>query len=109
LRGGGRIADTASQLQRITAMKTANFPSLRVDPELREAAEAVLEEGETLSSFIETSVRETIDRRRTRAEFMARGLLAREESKRTGQYHDADSVHRELRQMLSLASKRLRK
>ena len=32
-------------------MKTATFPSLRVEPELREAAESVLEEGETLSGF----------------------------------------------------------
>ena len=65
-------------------MKTATFPSLRVEPELREAAESVLQEGETLSSFIETSVRETIERRRTRAEFIARGLLSRDEAKRTG-------------------------
>lgn len=28
-----------------TTMKTANLPSLRVDPELRKAAEAVLERG----------------------------------------------------------------
>jgi len=34
-----------------------------VDPELREAAESVLQEGETLSGLIETSVREAIDRR----------------------------------------------
>jgi len=49
-------------------MKTATFPSLRVDPELREAAESVLQDGETLSGFIEASVRETIERRRARAE-----------------------------------------
>ena len=41
-------------------MKTATLPSLRVEPELREAAESVLEQGETLSGFIEASVRETI-------------------------------------------------
>lgn len=34
-------------------MKSASLPSLRVDPALREAAEAVLQEGETLSSFVE--------------------------------------------------------
>ncbi len=38
-------------------MKSATLPSLRVDPALREAAEAVLEEGETLSSFVEQAVR----------------------------------------------------
>ncbi|HSV84296.1 MAG TPA: YlcI/YnfO family protein [Ramlibacter sp.] len=89
-------------------MKTATFPSLRVEPELREAAESVLQEGETLSNFIETSVRETIERRRARAEFIARGLLSRDEAKRTGVYHSADDVHAELREMLANASKRVR-
>lgn len=73
-------------------MKTSTFPSLRVEPELRDAAESVLEEGETLSSFIEGAVRETIERRRTRAEFIARGLASREEAKRTGVYIPADVV-----------------
>lgn len=89
-------------------MKTTTFPSLRVEPELREAAESVLQEGETLSNFIETSVREAIERRRARAEFIARGLLSRDEAKRTGVYHSADSVHAELRKMLGKASKRVR-
>ena len=48
-------------------MKTSTLPSVRVEPELREAAESVLQEGETLSGFIEASVRETIERRRVRA------------------------------------------
>ena len=55
-------------------MKTATLPSLRVDPQPREAAESVLQEGEMLSGLIEASVRETLERRRTRAEFIARGL-----------------------------------
>lgn len=73
-------------------MKTATLPSLRVEPELRDAAESVLEAGETLSSFIEGAVRETVERRRTRAEFIARGLASREEAKRTGVYIPADAV-----------------
>jgi hypothetical protein len=84
-------------------MKTATFPSLRVEPELREAAEQVLEEGESLSGFIETSVRETIERRRTRAAFIARGLASREESQRTGVYFAAETVHDELARMLAKA------
>ncbi|MFT4433982.1 YlcI/YnfO family protein [Caballeronia sp. 15715] len=35
-------------------MKTATFPSVRVEPELREAAESVLQEGESLR-FCQTS------------------------------------------------------
>jgi hypothetical protein len=89
-------------------MKSATFPSLRVDPELREAAEGVLQDGETLSGFIETSVRETIERRRTRAEFIARGLVSRDEARRTGVYVAASAVHAELGKMLTKASKRVR-
>jgi len=90
-------------------MKTATFPSLRVEPELREAAESVLQDGETLSGFIEASVRETIERRRTRTEFIARGLASREDAKRTGVYFTASAVHAELGKMLAKASKRVRR
>jgi hypothetical protein len=44
-------------------MTTATIPSLRVEPELRTAAEDVLEEGETLSGFVEQSIRDGIQRR----------------------------------------------
>lgn len=90
-------------------MKTATLPSLRVDPALREAAESVLLEGESLSSFIETSVRETIERRRVRSEFIARGLASRDEARCTGIYFPADEVHDELKQMLRQASRRARR
>lgn len=90
-------------------MKTATLPSLRVEPELREAAESVLQEGETLSGLIEASIRETIERRRTRAEFIARGLASRDEAKRTGVYFDADDVHAELGRMLASAKAKLQK
>lgn len=88
-------------------MKSTTLPSLRVDPELRDAAESVLQEGETLSGLIETAVRETIQRRRTRAEFIARGLASRDEARRTGEYFDADVVHAELAEKLSNARLRL--
>jgi hypothetical protein len=37
--------------------------SLRIEAELRDAAEEVLHEGETFSSFVEASIRESIARR----------------------------------------------
>ena len=89
-------------------MKTATLSSLRVDPELREAAESVLQEGESLSGFIEASVRETILRRRVRAEFLARPG-SREEAKRTGVYVDAEVVHAELAKKLAQARTKLQK
>jgi hypothetical protein len=90
-------------------MKTASLPSLRVEPELRDAAESVLLEGESISSFIEASVREAIDRRRVRSEFMARGLAAREHMHTTGIRHTASDVHAELRSMLRKAQQQMGK
>jgi hypothetical protein len=90
-------------------MKSATLPSLRVDPELREAVESVLQEGETLSGFIEASVRETTQRRLVRARFIARGLVSRHEAKRTGATIDADVVHAQLAKNLAQARTRLQK
>ena len=96
-----------SHLQRNTIMKTATFPSLRVDAELREAAEGVLREGETLTSLIETAVREAIHRRQVQAEFFARGLQSSEDAKRTGVYHSAASVHDQLQRRLDARRKKV--
>ena len=67
-------------------MKTAALPSLRVEPELRDAAESVLQAGETLSSFVETAVREQVALRRQREAFVARGLAALEQARKTDDY-----------------------
>jgi predicted transcriptional regulator len=85
-------------------MKNASIPSLRVAPELRQAVESVLEEGETLSSFMEQSLRLNIERRRVRTEFVARGLASREEARRTGEYIPAEDVLLELDDMLARAA-----
>jgi predicted transcriptional regulator len=84
-------------------MKTATFPSLRVDPELRDAAEAVLQEGESLSSFLEQSIRESIERRQAQREFIARGLRSRDEARRTGKYVKSDAVIGRLEKRLARA------
>jgi hypothetical protein len=59
-------------------MKSCFFSCLRVEPALRETAESVPHENQTLSSLIETAVRETIPRRRLQQAFMAWGLRVRE-------------------------------
>lgn len=89
-------------------MKTATLPSLRVDPALRQAAEAVLHEGESLSSFMEQSLRDEVNRRRMQAEFIARGLAAREEARRTGVYYTVDEVMGSLRHILKDAKAKKR-
>lgn len=108
----GRSILTASQLQRNAIrtthpMKTASFPSLRVEPQLREAAESVLREGETLTSLIETAMRETIQRRRVQDEFLRRGLESRDDAQKTGVYHAAKAVHEELQQRLDARRKQV--
>lgn len=84
-------------------MKTATIPSLRVDPELRRAAEGLLRDGESLSGFVEQSLREGIERRRLQDEFIARGLQARDHAQQTGLYVSSDAVLNRLESMLSKA------
>lgn len=73
-------------------MKTATLPPLRVDSELRAAAESVLREGESLSGFVLEAVRLNIERRESQREFIARGLAARDEARANGEYVDADEM-----------------
>lgn len=84
-------------------MKAATIPGLRVAPDLRKAAEEVLNENESLSSFMEASLRESIAKRRLQREFVARGLTARDDAHRSGEYFDADDVHGELASLLQAA------
>ncbi|MCY7315137.1 MAG: prevent-host-death protein [Rubrivivax sp.] len=87
-------------------MKTATIPSVRVEPELRAEVESMLGEGETVSEFVEASVRATVLRRRHQAEFIARGLRSLEEARRTGDYVNADTVVEGLQRKLELARAR---
>ena len=82
-------------------MKTATIPSLRVNPELRHAAESVLQDGETLSSFVIQSLRNGIHYRQMQKEFITRGFASRKEARRTGEYFDAQDVLNDLGAMLS--------
>ena len=84
-------------------MKTAAIPAVRVPPELRQAAEDLLQPGETLSGFVEASLRAEVELRQQREAFIARGIASLEDAKRSGVYHEAGDVIAELRQMLASA------
>ncbi|MXV05538.1 MULTISPECIES: YlcI/YnfO family protein [unclassified Xanthomonas] len=86
-------------------MKSASLPSLRVDPALREAAEAVLQKGETLSSFVEQSVRAQVQLRQQQDAFIARGLASRDSARQSGRYIDAKDVLAGLQSRLDTARK----
>lgn len=84
-------------------MKTATIPSLRVAPELRLAAERVLLEGESLSSFVEQSLRAHIQLRQVQQEFIARGLASRDAAQQTGEYFAVEEILADLDNMLARA------
>ncbi|PIV87931.1 MAG: prevent-host-death protein [Hydrogenophilales bacterium CG17_big_fil_post_rev_8_21_14_2_50_63_12] len=73
-------------------MGRSTLPPLRVNSELRAAAEAVLRDGESLSGFVLEAVQLNIERREVRRAFIERGLLAREEAQVSGQYVSSDEV-----------------
>jgi predicted transcriptional regulator len=84
-------------------MKTATIPSLRVDPELRRSAESVLHQGESLSGFVEQAIRQSVAHRQAEQEFIARGLMARDQARQTGGYVEASVVVDRLQGMLDQA------
>ncbi len=59
-------------------MRTATLPSVRVTPAVRALAESVLKDGETLSMFVEDSVRRQAQIREEDRAFYARGLASLE-------------------------------
>lgn len=84
-------------------MKTATMPALRVQPELRQAAEEILRPGETLSAFVEDSLRRNVEFRRIQQEFIARGMASRDEAKKNGVYVSSEEVLQELDNILAKA------
>ncbi|OGA04155.1 MAG: prevent-host-death protein [Betaproteobacteria bacterium RIFCSPLOWO2_02_FULL_64_12] len=87
-------------------MKTTTIPPLRVSPELRRQAEAVLERGETLSGFVLEALNRNIEFRKARQEFIARGLASAAQARKTGKYVSADRVIEKLARKLGKARQR---
>ena len=87
-------------------MKTTTIPPLRVSPELRKQAEAVLGRGETLSGFVLDALNRNIEYRKARQEFVARGLTSAARAKKTGKYVPADRVIGKLARKLAKAKQR---
>ena len=87
-------------------MKTAAIPGVRVPPELRQAAEELLVDGETLSGFVEDAVRRNVEYRRAQAAFIARGLASRDAARTSGRYVTAATVLGKLDRRLKSARKK---
>ena len=86
-------------------MKTATLPPIRVAPDFRLELEGVLEQGETLSQFVENAVRATVVKRKNQAEFVRRGIAAIEATKHAGGGIPADLVLAKLEAKLAAARK----
>jgi Arc/MetJ-type ribon-helix-helix transcriptional regulator len=84
-------------------MKTATLPPIRVAPNFRLELEGVLEQGESLSQFVEKAVRATVARRKNQAEFIRRGIAAIEATKRDGGGIPAEAVIARLEAKLATA------
>jgi len=84
-------------------MKTSTLPPLRVSPELRAEAEAVLGPGETLSSFVHDAVARTIEFRKAQQAFIERGLASGAKARRSGRYVSSDVALKSLRRQLGQA------
>ena len=87
-------------------MRTATFPPIRVEPDVRAEVEAVLREGESLTQFIEEAVVAAAAWRRTQTEFVTRGEAAIERWKQEGGGQSADEVMAELQERLDEAKRR---
>lgn len=86
-------------------MKSAAIPAVRVSAELRQAAEDVLQAGETLSGFVEDAVRRNVDFRQAQKAFIERGLASAAAAKKSGKYVSAATVLGKLSRRLEKARK----
>ncbi len=88
-------------------MKTAILPQVRVEPQLRADLEGVLREGETLSDFLEATVRQAVEFRRMQAEFEARADAAWSRFQQTGAGVPAEELVAEMRVRLQARRREL--
>ena len=90
-------------------MKTAVIPQVRVDPELRADLDSVLLPGETLTDFVEASVRNAVEFRRVQTDFSTRCNASLAQYERTGISVPADVVLSKLEAKVAARVKQLRK
>ena len=88
-------------------MKSSVIPEIRVEPALRAELESVLRPGETLTDFVEATVRNAIAFRRIQTDFNERAQAASQEHHRTGVSVPVESVLERLHTKLDAKRKKL--
>jgi len=96
-------------MQLAQSMKATIIPPLRVSHDLRKQAEAVLDQGETLSTFVLDALSRSIAHRKARQSFTARALASAARAKKTGKYVSAGKVMEQLARNLATAKQHARK
>ena len=86
-------------------MKTAAIPTVRVSPELRQAAEDLLQAGETLSGFVEEAIKRNIEFRQAQHAFIERGLASGQAAKGSGKYVSSEKMLAKLSQRIAKTRK----
>ena len=87
-------------------MKTATIPPVRIEPAFRQEMERSLHSNESLTSLVETAVRNEVKRRQDQAEFLRRGLTAIQRTVAAGDGIPASTVIAKLEAKLAAAKKR---
>jgi len=103
------VLEYVVRLHYTLGMKTAVIPQVRVEPELRADLDSVLLPGETLSDFVEASVRKAIEFRRVQTDFASRCDASLANYERTGISIPADVVLSKLEAKVAARVKQLRK
>lgn len=105
--GTQKLIAFVTQTQYNLPMKSAVIPQIRVEPELRAELESVLRQGETLTEFVEATVRDAIAFRRVQTVFQARAQAASDEYHQTGASVPVESVLERLQSKLDAKRKKL--
>lgn len=99
----------AKHLQYNRLMKTTQLPPVRVTPSVRQEIESCLEDGETLSQFIEKSAVHAARTRIANQAFLERGRASLAKATRTGKFYAATDVLDGMRERLAGRMQELKK
>ncbi len=88
-------------------MKTATIPALRVEPEFRDEIKSLLNKGESLSSFMASSLKQAVHFRKSRTDFIKKGLLAEKQAQQTDEYFNNEEVMEQLESMIEKAERKI--
>ena len=103
------ILESVLRMHYSRCMKTAVIPQVRVEPELRADLDSVLLPGETLTEFVETSVRRAVEFRRVQTDFAARCDASLAAYERTGTSIPSEVVLSKLEAKVAARVKQLRR